>query len=102
MARARSIGPNAYPQRFRDLIRHPDFRLYLAAFAVVLLVLLFIELADAVREPGTIAIDKQILLALRDAPGDPIGPLWVERFWLEITTLGSLTVLSLVSVVAAG
>jgi undecaprenyl-diphosphatase len=71
-------------------------------FAAVLLSLAFFELADEVREPGTIAIDRRILLALRDAPGNPIGPAWVERFWIEITTLGSATVLSLVSLIAAG
>jgi undecaprenyl-diphosphatase len=71
-------------------------------FAAVLLSLAFFELADEVREPGTIALDNRILLALRDAPGNPVGPAWMERFWIEITTLGSATVLSLVSLIAAG
>src|SRR5688572_10441910 len=103
MARARSIiGPDALRRRWRDLSSHPDFRLYLAVLAVALLVLVFIELADEVREPGTIEIDRQILLVLRDGPRDPIGPPWVERFWLEITTLGSVTVLGLVSLIAVG
>jgi undecaprenyl-diphosphatase len=103
MARARSIGgPDAFRQRWRDLSRHPDFRLYLAVFAAAVLVLVFIELADEVREPGTIEIDKQILLALREGPSNPVGPPWVERFWVEITTLGSVTVLGLVSLIAGG
>ena len=83
-------------------MRHPDFRLYLAVFAVALLLLVFLQLADQVREPGTIEIDERILLALRDRPGDPVGPPWVERFWLEITGLGSVTVLGLASLIAVG
>jgi undecaprenyl-diphosphatase len=105
MERARSIGLNAFRRHRRDLrelAAHPDLRLYLAVLAVVLLSLVFFELADAVAEPGTIAIDNRILLALRDAPGNPIGPAWMERFWIEITTLGSATVLSLVSLIATG
>ena len=103
MARAESIGPNAYRQRWRDLVRHPDFRLDLAVFTAALLLLVFVELADEVREPGTIAIDKRILLALRDGPGNPIGAVsGLERFWLEITTLWQRHGVSLVSLIAAG
>jgi undecaprenyl-diphosphatase len=44
------------------------------------------------------------MLALRTAtdPADPIGPLWVEEMARDLTSLGSVTVLTLVSVAITG
>lgn len=59
----------------------------------------FAELADAVVENKTQALDEQILLALRE-PGDrsdPIGPRWVEEIGRDLTALGGMTVVGLVT-----
>ncbi len=61
-------------------------------------------LADEVLEGDTLAFDRTVLLALRDPlnPADPVGPPWIEKAALDITSLGSVTVLVLVSVGVAG
>ncbi|MGG5890047.1 phosphatase PAP2 family protein [Falsiroseomonas sp. HC035] len=70
---------------------------------VILLLLLagsawgFIELADAVVEGETLAIDRALLLALRSAadPADPLGPGWLVEMGRDITALGGVAVLVL-------
>ncbi|MGK7869554.1 phosphatase PAP2 family protein [Falsiroseomonas sp. E2-1-a20] len=92
--------------------RHPAERLVrvLASFGermelgtVILLLLLagsawaFIELADAVVEGETLAIDRALLLALRSStdPADPLGPGWLVEMGRDITALGGVAVLVL-------
>jgi undecaprenyl-diphosphatase len=55
----------------------------------------FLELADEVREGSTLAIDKALLLALRDPadPGKLAGPPWLEEVVRDFTALGSASVL---------
>jgi len=63
-----------------------------------------IELADEVLEGSTLQYDEWVLFKLR-VPGDmsdPVGPEWFEDMWRDITALGSVAVLVLVSVVCAG
>lgn len=63
-----------------------------------------IEFTGDVLEGDTRAIDEQLLLALR-TPGDlaePIGPDWVEEMGRDFTALGSLGVLTLLTLFAAG
>lgn len=49
------------------------------------------------------AFDRAILLALRDGadPADPLGPLWLEIAARDLTSLGSIAVLVLLSALAA-
>jgi len=64
----------------------------------------FIAIAEEMVEGETGAIDKALLLALRDA-GDinnPIGPAWLQQAMLQFTALGSTAVLSLITVGAIG
>ena len=66
--------------------------------------LCFVLLASEVREGETHAFDEWVLLALRtpsDA-SDPIGPRWLEAMLLDITSLGSTTVIILVTALAFG
>jgi undecaprenyl-diphosphatase len=71
-------------------------------FAAALLV--FIWLAGEVGEGDTGAFDRAVMLALRNPadPADPIGPSWVEAAARDMTSLGSVTVLALVSLVVIG
>lgn len=69
-----------------------------------LLLFAFIRLAGAVMEGDTQALDMRILVALRDAadPADPVGPPWLEAALLDLTAIGSPTVLGLVVLAVAG
>ena len=59
----------------------------------------FVLLAALMRNDLLTAFDNSIILALRSAPDDPIGPPWFEAAMIDITALGSFTVLSIVSVI---
>jgi Membrane-associated phospholipid phosphatase len=77
----------------------------LAAILVFAATLLgFAVLSDIVVSGSTHAFDRHVLLLLR-VPGDPsqpIGPRWLEIAARDITSLGGFTVISLVSLFAAG
>ncbi|MGZ8188733.1 MAG: phosphatase PAP2 family protein [Methylosarcina sp.] len=57
----------------------------------------FIKVAEEVVEGDTHAIDRWILMRLREAGDstDPLGPVWFEDFVRDITALGSPAVLGL-------
>lgn len=62
----------------------------------------FLDIADEVAEGETKALDLQVLMALR-TPGDPhqlIGPEWLHVAAADVTALGSVTVLTLLVVLA--
>lgn len=74
--------------------------LLLAAGAVWL----FAELADDVLEGDTATVDERVLLALR-APNDatdPIGPPWLEELVRDLTSLGGVAVLTILTFASAG
>ena len=74
-----------------------ELTLLLGGIAVLVLLVVFMKLASEVFEGETKGFDKQILLSLRD-PADlthPIGPVWLLSAALDITSLGSATVLGL-------
>lgn len=62
----------------------------------------FVELAEIARDTTAHTFDTQILLAFREAgrPDDPLGPAWLEEAVRDITGLGSMIVLVLVTAVA--
>jgi undecaprenyl-diphosphatase len=65
---------------------------------------LFLEVAEAVREQSVRALDEQVLLAMRTPgdPADPVGPRWVEEIGRDLTALGGVAVVTLLTVAAAG
>ncbi|PWS37071.1 hypothetical protein DFH01_09345 [Falsiroseomonas bella] len=81
----------------------------LEAGAVLLVLLIagsvwaFVELADEVLEGETAAIDRAVLLLLRTPgdPADPLGPPWVEEIGRDVTALGGIAVLTLLTLVVA-
>ena len=63
----------------------------------------FVAIADAIRDPATQAMDRRILLAMRERgdTADPIGPVWLEEVARDLTALGGFPVLALVTVGAS-
>lgn len=66
--------------------------------------LLFIAIADEVREGDTATIDERLLLMLRSPTdsNDPLGPVWVEEFARDVTGLGGLGILTFITLASAG
>lgn len=65
---------------------------------------LFAELADDVFEGDTTTVDERVLLLLR-APSDstdPVGPRWMEDLVRELTSLGGVAVLTILTLASAG
>ncbi len=88
--------------RLRRLWRWPpmDLTLLVSIFVACAALLLFLLVADAVMEGETLPLDEAILRALRQ-PGDlahPIGPAWLSLAMRDITSLGGMTVLTLITV----
>ncbi|GGE37843.1 phosphatase PAP2 family protein [Agaricicola taiwanensis] len=64
----------------------------------------FLSIADEVREGETSAFDQWVLLALRDPTNhtDPRGPVWMQEMARDITALGGIPVLTMVTLVVIG
>jgi undecaprenyl-diphosphatase len=64
----------------------------------------FLKLASEMMEGDTLAFDRMLLQALRSPgnPAIPIGPEWLRIAMVDITALGGVTVLTLLTIVAAG
>jgi undecaprenyl-diphosphatase len=59
----------------------------------------FIELAEEVGEGGTHEFDQRVLRALRSSgdPSDPVGPRWLEELARDVTGLGGVGILGLIT-----
>jgi len=74
-----------------------------ALLGVGLPLLLFAHIAEEVGEGETRGFDQALMLALRAGdPADPIGPRWFEAAVVDVSALGGLAVLALVTLFAAG
>lgn len=81
-----------------------ELLLLLGALGAVVLTFGFIALAGNVLEGDTQAFDERILVALRkrDNPAVPVGPAWLHAAALDLTALGSGTVLGLTVLAVVG
>ena len=81
-----------------------ELTLLIGGVAFLFLLVMFTKLAGEVFEGETQSFDKKILLALRDKTdlSRPIGPRWMVSAALDITALGSATVLGLTVLAVAG
>lgn len=92
----------------RPYLVHWRERLEFRTFAAIALLAggtwSFIEIADEVVEGESQTIDTKILLAFRNAGdlSDPIGPAWVEELGRDLTALGGVAVLSVLTFAVAG
>ncbi len=59
----------------------------------------FVAVADAMSEGESHAVDRYIVTALRDAgdPANPVGPRWFEEVARDVTGLGGVAVVTLMS-----
>jgi undecaprenyl-diphosphatase len=82
----------------------PDLAWLLLGLSSCILVFVFLKLASEVMEGNTQAFDVSILRALRKTRdvSKPIGPDYIEYGLLDLTALGSTTVLGLVVLTVAG
>jgi undecaprenyl-diphosphatase len=80
----------------------------LAPFAILAIVAamlaIFGKLAGGVMDGDTHGFDEALLRALRNPadPADPIGPAWLEHVMRDVTSLGSFTVVAMVTLGAIG
>jgi undecaprenyl-diphosphatase len=92
-----------YP-KMRSLGRQLELEVVATIFIIAASSFLFLKLVSEIREGETRAVDEAILLALRNPanPSIPIGPPWLEVMFRDLTSLGSPSVLALVTVAAVG
>lgn len=66
--------------------------------------LAFLAIASEVAEGDTLALDRRLLLALRDPAdlGTPVGPRWLRQAMGDVTALGGVTLLTIITTCAAG
>lgn len=78
--------------------------LLLVALVVIVVADQFMELADEVSEGETQTFDERAVRFFRraDDPSLPIGPAWLREVGIDLTALGSIVVLALVSGCVAG
>ena len=90
--------------RVLSWLGHREFSVLLALFLAMGSVWAFVEIADEVVEGDTLAYDRSILLAMRSPsdPADPLGPGWVEELGRDLTALGGVGVLLMLSLAVVG
>ena len=80
----------------------PKLRPYLPLFALAAILLAFGLLADEVVEGDTLQFDRAVLMWFRTPgrPEIPVGPLWLQEAMRDITSIGSFSLLGLVTIIA--
>jgi undecaprenyl-diphosphatase len=84
---------------------HAETLLLVSVFATAMLLLVFGVIADEVLAGSTTSLDQAIVLLFRagtDNLSGPIGPPWVREMARDITSLGSVAVLGIVSSIVVG
>ena len=89
--------------RFLALLGGHELAVLLAFAGIVCGVWIFAVIAGEVMEGDTQAIDQRLLLAMRH-PGDhsPLGPPSVQDAARDVTALGGVTVLTLLTLATGG
>ena len=86
----------------RNLLRRIESRALIWVFGAAGALWAFFNIAGEVRDGETLGFDRRILLALRDPanPADPIGSRSFEEAMRDVTALGGVTVMILVTTVS--
>jgi undecaprenyl-diphosphatase len=90
------------PSLLKRLLQRIESRALFLAIGATAAVWGFFNIASEVGEGETMALDKHILLALRNPgdPSDPIGSRSLQEAMRDVTALGGVTVVSLITVVS--
>ena len=88
--------------RFLTWLGSHELGLLLAVAGIAMGVLIFAEIADQVVDGGTQKLDRALLLSMRHPDGTPLGQPWVQESARDITALGSVTLLSLLTIGVCG
>ncbi len=91
-------------RRWLQWVGGGEWMVLAALLVVVAAVWAFIWVADEVREGDTQRVDEWAIRQLRDPhdPARPIGPAWLPEVGRDITALGGVAVLTLVTLAVAG
>ncbi|MBN1362988.1 MAG: phosphatase PAP2 family protein [Sedimentisphaerales bacterium] len=103
-AQDRAAAPARLRGVWKWLGQNVDLAMILALACVLVGAWVVGELADEVMEGTTQRFDEWAVQHLR-SPQDPrqsIGPAWFEAMWTDLTSLGSASVLALVTLACAG
>ena len=93
------------PLGSHSLKRHRiDSRIIVIFLLVAAGAFVFLTLASEVFEGESFAVDRWLLSALRSPsnPALPIGPIWLRSLMIDVTALGGVSVLTLITAIAAG
>lgn len=84
--------------------RHIDGAILLSFFLLAVLGYLFVKLASEMIEGDTLEFDRYLIRSLRNTadPSIPAGPGWLQATMLDITAIGGVSVLTILTVVIAG
>jgi undecaprenyl-diphosphatase len=102
--RSRIFRPIVYTVRtVLEWIGKYELSIMLAMLLFVGAVWAFVEIADAVSEGRTMKFDDWAIRTLRDArdPARPIGPAWLAEVGRDLTALGGIAVLTLLTATIA-
>ena len=82
----------------------PEYATEIVVALVSLGLFAFIRLADKVGEQRTLGFDERILMLFRETgdPSEPLGAPWVEVVVRDISAIGGLLALGLLTVAACG
>ena len=78
--------------------------LLLTLSAIACLLFTFGVIAENVTHGRSVAFDRKVVLALRNPtnPSAPVGPVWVQETARDLTSLGSISVLSTLTLAVSG
>lgn len=82
-----------------------EFVLVASLAVIAAAVLFFIEIADEMMEGEAHVFDMAVLQALHPDPAnpsDPVGPAWLDHAAVDLTSLGSVSVLAAIALLAGG
>jgi undecaprenyl-diphosphatase len=88
--------------RFLSWLGSHEMGLLLTVAAIAAGVLMFAEIADQVEDGGTQKLDRAVLLSMRNPDLSPRGPRWLQEAARDITALGGVTILSMLTLGVCG
>lgn len=81
-----------------------DAKILVTFLVLAAAVFVFVKLASEVVEGDTMAFDKFLITALRDRadPSVPVGPRWLNSAMLDLTALGGVAGLTVLTAIVTG